>query len=258
MEIVVYPPITKQSIMGTCDYEQVQEHDPIRKLLDGVSFDSILYKLKETDFERYSFMVEVLCGDRNMRVVHNLFFLRDVKFEITSGKYKGEKFIPIPPIAIYKRKVHFHNQLYCNDQRSWLANMAIKMIQIRNVPILFTAGFLTETIMVNNNIYNQLQVVHSEVPLLVISSEKDSLEFAKLTMDLLHSDYRSHTISNILKQYTHIVPTRLSIHRLRHLRDIFMEEFITIPCHIRHLFYGLDSYELSDEDVHELSDCLKK
>jgi len=104
--------------------------------------------------------------------------------------------------------------------------------------------------MINSIIYEQFNI-NGDVPLIVLTTPHESLEFAKMVMELFHSDEKTRL--QILTTYRELM-NRLSVCVRRKLYDIFPEEFITIPENMYEGFFELvdNCYEFTPDDVEDL------
>lgn len=243
------------------NYTEVLLHDPIRGALSTMpSFEKAIEKICEGDYENYSFFVETR-NPVNGRIHNqtNLFFERDRRFTCFSGPFAGVQLQPIPPIRVYRRvRNNSTKRSFINDKRIWLTeNILSKILLDRTDTIRFVAGEHSRDVMVHPMIYKELRIAEDDnvVPLLVMSSAKHSLDFAEFVLGLIHCCSETEIKEHFQKNQALV--GKLSIDRLRKIYDIFPEEFLQIPHHVWNHLKSIDNYELTSDDVQELSSFYK-
>lgn len=242
-------------------HKEVPIDDPVRYALSALpSFETAITSIKEGDYNNYSFFIQTR-NPVNGRIHNetNLFFERDRKFTLFAGPFRGVQLQPLPPIRVYRIVRQSPDRHFMNDKRVWLTdNIFSRIISQKTDTICFVAGDKTRDVQVNNLVYKELRVAENDnvVPLLVMSSTDHSLDFAEFVMELIHC-CTDMQVKSCMQQYSGLIQN-LSIDRLRKMYDIFPEAFIQIPRHVWNHFRYLDNYELTHDDVHELSTHYQK
>jgi hypothetical protein len=250
MNFIEYP---KEPSTFTYGFVPVPEQDRVRDILCVIpSFDIALERINETDFLNYIFFVRAYREGTDNIAMYNLFFIRSYGFKVMFGPHTGQTIIPIEPIQVFmkpKPQLSYNENLE-KQNMNWMSTIIYQLLKKRENTIIFTANDKELSVPVSNIVLEQLSIKNDCVPLMVLTTEENSLQFAKMTIDLLHSDKADikqiiHENKNILK--------KLSVNMRRKMYDIFPEEFITIPKHMLYFFELIDKYyEYTQEDVEEL------
>jgi hypothetical protein len=215
-----------------------------------------LATISEAHFQaQYGFFVHVL-NPENGHFKHetNLFFERERDFTVLSGIYQGVRLVPVPPLRVYKR-IRSDRTDCIGDQRSWMVDVFLApLLADRSSPVRFVAGEEAREVMVSPLLRQRL-CPGGEVPLLVLTTASGSLAFAETVMDLLHCCSKKEMMDLVREKD---LPRRLSVGRTRKMYDIFPEEFFHMPPHLWSFLRSIDQYELTPEDVEELSAYYKQ
>lgn len=261
MALFEYPcTVPRKSVYGVEQFvlEPVQEYDKIREILESIpDFETAKKWLNKENFTNYVFRVQTVV-ENDFFMNHNrrddFFNLKARNYEVISGINKGKREIPIPPFQVFKKVPPTRTDWYFKAQhQKWLRKLMYKQLNNRNNIIIFSAGEEELTVQASDIVFNELKIHNVVVPLMVLTTPKESLSFAKLTIDLLHySDFDLCLDQDIFIEYKDILQN-LSIDMKRKLYHIFPEEYITIPLHIFNYFELLDKfYQFSVDDINEL------
>lgn len=245
---IIYPGI---SSIHDANYEMVSDDDPIRQILKHIpTFEKAIVSISASHFQqRYGVFVHVLNPASGMyKHETNLFFEQDRNFTILGGVYKGTRLTPVPPIRVYKWIQS--NQVDCmGAQNAWMVGTVFsRMLSDRSSTIRFLADKEVRDVSVSKIIQEQL-CTHPEIPLLVLTTAKGSLDFAEIVMDLLHCCSKTEMMAIVRDTG---LSRKMSVDRVRKMYDIFPEEYLHLPKHMWNFLRSIDHYELSPEDVQEL------
>lgn len=241
MEFIVY---TKPPYDLLDFYRQVQENDPIRKILSCFStFEEALQLLEEHDFEKYG--VFIILENPLTHVV------KQTNFFIQKSKISNRTLIPIPPFYVYRRIIKQDINPFLTFQQNWLTTTIIsKIFSIRDDVIHFMAGTDTCAVKINSLVKQELFIEVDPVPLLVLDTPKRSLDFAEFVMEMLHKTTPTE-IQYFIEKNQEILK-KISVDHRKKMHDIFPEEFIHIPRHVIDVLKNMDDFEFSEQDVSEL------
>lgn len=245
MQFIVYddPPLEFMDY-----FHQVNIEDPIRKVFACFSsFDEALEKMEEYDFENYGVFVRL----RNPK---NDVIYRQTNFFFQKTGFSNHHLIPIPPFHVYKRTIKQDTNSFVVYQQGWITNTIVsKILSNLDENITFIAEDYTRKIAINKFLKDELLVKIEPVPLLVLKTPEQSLQFAEFVIGLLHQTHQM-TANKYIQKNQHIIQ-QLSVDRRRKLYDIFPEEYISIPDHIWRTLKQFDDVQLLEHDIEEL--CLK-
>lgn len=226
-------------------FHKISPYDPIRKVLSCFSsFEEAIRLMNENDFEGYGVFIRLTNPN-------NYVICKQTSFFFHKPKLSRVKLVPIPPLYVYKQTVKQDITPFITSQQIWTTEKIIsKLFSCKDADISFIAEDHIRKFRINGLLKNELKVGTEPVPLLVLVSPEQSLEFAGFVIEMLHQTSAQEAEKHI-QNNQHII-RQLSVDRRRKLYDIFPEEFIHIPNHVWKTLKRMDDTKLMEDDVEEL------
>lgn len=250
--IIEYPNDVSNRLHG--HFEKVPMDDPIREIMCHISsFEDALTKIREADFPDYGFFLKTshpitLCEFEDS----NLFFEKSRNFTLRNGCI----LIPHRPLFVYRRTRDASTtiqSMFIPFHKEWIMEQICpRFLQKRNVKIELIANGHVEHVCIHQAIWEAMFPNGSkELPLLVLSTPKDSIQFARFVLDILHCTQKD-VIEKVFAENKHLIDT-MSVDIRKKMYDIFPEEFVALPHYVWRVFRSLDKYDMTEEDVSFLS-----